>query len=703
MDKAPKMRAKHLMFSYFCNQKMPSNNPLLSSFDTLHGIPPFSKIDADHFLPAVISNIATAKKEIDAIVNQTDSPTFENTIAKLELTGALLSNTTSVLFNLNSAETNDKIQNVAMEVSPLLTEYSNDISQNEGLFNRVKAIYDNRSNLGLNAEQLMLLEKSYKGFVRNGSNLQGSHKDRYREVTKELAELTLKYGENLLAETNKYQLHVTDSNQLAGLTADAIEMAEKTAKTKGKTGWVFTLQAPSYIPFMENADNRALREQLYRAYMSKCVKGDDLDNQAIVKRVVALRLEMANLLGYKTYADYVLEERMAQNKDTTLTFLDDLLEKSWPKSKLEHQEVVDFAASVSYTKDIQRWDWAYLSEKLKKQKYDFDEELLKPYFPLINVVNGVFEVSKRLFGLSFVENKEIDTYHEDVTAYEVFDADGSFKAVFYTDYFPRDGKRGGAWMTNYRDQSGMEGHAHRPIVSIVCNFPPPTGSKPSLLSIDDVRTLFHEFGHALHSILSNVTYSSLAGTNVFWDFVELPSQIMENWVLEKECLDLFAKHYQTGEKIPVEYIDRIIVTSKFQAAYQTVRQISLGKLDMTWHSLDAASMPSDVVKFENDTLASTSLFPIVEGVCMSTQFGHIFAGGYAAGYYSYKWAEVLDADAFAAFKEGGIFNAEIGKSFMENILSKGGSSHPMELYVNFRGQKPDPKALLVRSGLVEVQ
>uniref|UniRef100_UPI00404A827E M3 family metallopeptidase n=1 Tax=Fulvivirga sp. TaxID=1931237 RepID=UPI00404A827E len=680
---------------------MPSENPFLAAFDTKHGIPPFSKINEEHFLPAVIANINTAKQEIDAIVNQEEAPTFENTIAKLEIAGTLLSNTTSVLFNLNSAETNDKIQKIAMEVSPLLSEYSNDISQNEGLFKRVRAIYERRNSLDLNAEQLMLLEKSYKGFVRNGSNLQGKEKDRYREVTRELSELALKYGENLLAETNKYILHVTSEADLAGLTDDVIEMAEKTAKAKGKTGWAFTLQAPSYIPFMENADNRVLREQLYRAYMSKCVKGDELDNQDIVKRVVALRLEMANLLGYATYADYVLEERMAQNKTATLTFLNDLLEKSWPKSKLEHQEVIDFAASIGYPEDIQRWDWAYLSEKLKKQKFDFDEELLKPYFPLNNVVNGVFEVAGRLFGLSFKENSDLDTYHEDVTAYEVFDANGGFKAVFYTDYFPREGKRGGAWMTNYRDQSGMKGHTNRPIVSIVCNFPPPTNSKPSLLSIDDVRTLFHEFGHALHSILSNVTYSSLAGTNVFWDFVELPSQIMENWVLEKECLDLFAKHYQTGEKIPVEYIDRIIASSKFQAAYQTVRQISLGKLDMTWHSLDAASMPSDVVKFENDTLASTSLFPLIDGVCMSTQFGHIFAGGYAAGYYSYKWAEVLDADAFAAFKEGGIFNVEIGKSFMDNILSKGGSSHPMDLYIKFRGQKPDPEALLIRSGLVE--
>lgn len=678
---------------------MIENNPLTRSFETPFGVPPFDHIQTEHFVPGIKDNIKAARLEIEAIANNEAAPTFENTIETLELAGDQLGLSTSVLFNLNSAETSDDIQKIAMELSPDLTAFQNDIMQDEQLFSRVKSVYNNREKLELATEQHTLLEKTYKGFVRSGADLDEKAKQRYREISTELAELTLKFGENVLAETNKYELLIEDEAKLAGLPQYAKEAAEHLAKAKDKKGWMFTLQAPSYIPFMEHSDNRELREKLFKAYMSKCVKGDDLDNQDNIRKIISLRSELAKLLGYESYATYVLEERMAKTVGGVEELQEELMTKSMDKAKEEVEEIKSFMRENGDDLDLQRWDWAYYSEKLKKKKYNVSDELLKPYFELDKCINGVFAVAEKLYGLSFKVNDGIPVYHKDVKAYEVYDESQKLMAIFYADFFPRAGKRGGAWMTNFREQRVADGMERRPIVSIVCNFTPPSGDTPSLLTFDEVNTLFHEFGHALHSILAEGCYSSIAGTNVFWDFVELPSQILENWLLEKECLDLFAEHYETGEAIPQELIDNLKNASKYHQAYQTMRQLSFGMLDMKWHTVERAEEVNDVQQFEQEALSQTDLFPKVEEACMSTQFSHIFAGGYGAGYYSYKWAEVLDADAFSYFKEKGIFNREVANSFRENILSKGGSEHPMELYKKFRGQEPSIEALLERSGL----
>ncbi|MEQ8712185.1 MAG: M3 family metallopeptidase [Cyclobacteriaceae bacterium] len=678
---------------------MTENNPLTIPFDTPFGVPPFDKIKTEHYVPGIKKNIGEAKLEIEAIANNEAAPTFTNTIEALELAGDQLGLSTSVLFNLNSAETSDEIQKIAMELSPELTAFQNDIMQNEALFSRVKSIYDESAQLDLTTEQRTLLEKTYKGFVRSGADLDARSKQRYREISTELAELTLKFGENVLAETNKYELLIEDEEDLAGLPKYAKDAAAHLAESKKKKGWMFTLQAPSYIPFMEHADNRDLRERLFKAYMSKCVKGDDLDNQNNIRKIISLRSEMANLLGYESYATYILEERMAKTVAGVEELQEELMVKSMGKAKEEVEEIKSFMRERGDDFELQRWDWAYYSEKLKKKKFNISDELLKPYFQLDKCINGVFAVAAKLYGLSFKFNTDIPVYHEDVKGYEVYDESNKLMAIFYADFFPREGKRGGAWMTNFREQRVADGHERRPVVSIVCNFTPPSGETPSLLTFDEVNTLFHEFGHALHSILAEGSYSSISGTNVYWDFVELPSQILENWLLEKECLDLFAEHYETGEPIPQELIDNIKSASKYHQAYQTMRQLSFGMLDMKWHTVDSLEEVKDVQKFEQEAFRQTDLFPPVAEACMSTQFSHIFAGGYGAGYYSYKWAEVLDADAFAYFKEKGIFNKEVAQSFRNNILSKGGSEHPMELYKRFRGKEPSIEALLERSGL----
>ncbi|MGB3465224.1 MAG: M3 family metallopeptidase [Cyclobacteriaceae bacterium] len=680
-------------------------NPLLVPFATPFSTPPFDQIKPDHFMPAIEETISRSKETIEAIADNKETPDFENTIEALEFSGDKLSVINSVLFNLNSAETSDELQKIVKEASPLFSEYNNQLFQNENLFARVKAVYEQKGNLDLNEEQSILLEDTYKSFVRNGANLDKDGKKRYSEISTQTAKLKLQFGENVLAETNDYELVIYHEDDLKGLPEFAISQAAQTATDSGKEGkWVFTLQAPSYIPFMENADNRELREKLFRAFSGRANRGNENDNNEIIRELVSLKAEKASLLGYKNYAAYVLEERMAGNPKKVYDFLDDLLDKAKPIAEKEVEEIRNFAKELDGIEDLQRWDWMYYSDKLKKKKFDIDDELLRPYFKLENVLEGVFLTVNKLYGLSFTINPDIPLYHEEVKAYEVKDKDGSHVAIFYADFHPRKGKRGGAWMTSYRSQKIVNGENIRPHISIVCNFTPSSKDKPSLLTFSEVTTLFHEFGHALHGMLANTVYPGLSGTNVFWDFVELPSQIFENWCYEKECLDLFARHYETDELIPQEYIDKIKASSTFQEAYKTVRQLSFGYLDMGWYSLssdEVAEKINDPALFEEEKMKSTDLFPKVSGSMMSTQFSHIFAGGYSAGYYSYKWAEVLDADAFSLFLEKGIFNEEVAESFKQTVLSKGGSVHPMTLYKSFRGREPEVDALLKRAGLVK--
>lgn len=677
----------------------PTSNPLNSEFNTPYNTAPFSKIKEDHFLTAITLQIDNAKKEIDAIVNQKEAPTFENTIEALDFSGEKLDRVTSLFFNLNSAETNDAIQKIAQEVSPLLSEFSNDVALNQALFKRVKTVYDMCEQLHLTTEQHTLLEKKYKSFERNGANLKEDEKQKLRDIDKELSQLKLKFGENVLAETNKFELLITNKEDLSGLPNSTIEAAEQLAEYKGKKGWLFTLDYPSYIPFMKYADNRKLRKTMALAFGSKGFKGDALDNQENVLKIAKLRYERAQLLGYKNHAHFVLEERMAETPEKVKDFLDELLEKAKPAAQKEFEELQQFAKDLDGIDQLQSWDSAYYSEKLRLKKYALDDEKLKPYFKLENVINGVFTIANRLYDLNFEEIHNIDKYHEDVLTYRVTDSQGELVSIFYADFFPRAGKRNGAWMTSYKPQFIKNNTNERPHVSIVCNFTKPTKSKPSLLTFNEVTTLFHEFGHALHGMLANTTYPGLSGTSVYWDFVELPSQVFENWCYEKEALELFARHYETGDLIPMELITKIKATSTFQEGMQTLRQISFGLLDMSWHAQDPSGI-KDVKAHELDAFKATQLFPENQETCMSTAFSHIFQGGYSSGYYSYKWAEVLDADAFELFIEEGIFNKKVAQKFKDHVLSKGGTDHPMTLYKRFRGQEPQPEALLRRAGLL---
>lgn len=679
---------------------MANNNPLLQQFETPFGVPPFADIQLEHYQPGITSLIDSLRDEINSISTNPDAPTFENTVVALERSGRALDQAAEIFFNLNSAETSDEMQALANEISPMLTEFGNEIMQNAELFERVKRVYDSQSELDLDKEDQMLLKKTYLSFVRSGANLNEDDKKKFRELSNEMAMSSLKFGENVLAETNAYELILENEDDLAGLPDGAKDAAALTAEQKGHAGkWLITLQAPSFLPFMEYAENRELREKLYKAYMSKAFKGDDRDNQDLVKKIVKLRYEMAQLLGYDTYADYILEERMAEKPDTVIDFLNDLLDKALPKAKQEVDEIKAYIKQSGDDIELERWDWAFYSQKLKNEKYQLDDEMLRPYFQLEKAIDGIFEVANKLYGLTFKKNNDIPVYHEDVQAYEVIDESGKHISVFYADFFPRAGKRGGAWMTSYRGQWKTD-IDHRPVVSIVCNFTPATDKKPSLLTYNEVETLFHEFGHALHGMLADGKYNSLSGTSVYWDFVELPSQILENWLMEKECLDLFASHYESGEAIPQDLIDKIKASSNYHEAYQTVRQISFGLMDMAWHSLTSENIEvEDVAGFEQKAMKKTELFNPIPGVCMSTQFSHIFQGGYAAGYYSYKWAEVLDADAFSVFKTKGLFDKATASSFKDNILSRGGSEHPKVLYKRFRGQEPTVDALLERSGL----
>jgi len=675
------------------------SNPLLSSFTGPFHTAPFPEISTAHFQPAFLAAIEDAKKEIE-VIKVESLPTFENTVEALEKSGKHLGILSALFFNLNSAETNAELQALAREISPLLTAHANDVLLDKELFQRIAQIYGEKENLSLTAEQSTLLEKTYKSFVRNGAQLREEDAETLRKIDQELAQLSLQFGEHVLAETNRFLHLVKQKSELEGLPSGALEAAAQLAEEKGHPdSWAFSLDYPSYIPVMTYAKNRDLRKTLFMAFNTKCAKGDELDNQDLIKQLVTLRHRRAQLLGYESHAQFTLEERMAKSPSTVFEFLHSLLEKAKPKAKLDVQEVAALAKELDQLETLEKWDFAYYSELLKKEKYAFDEEELRPYFSLENVISGGFATASRLFGLRFVPNSAIPVYHPEVTAYEVYDRENRFLSVFYTDFFPRPGKRNGAWMTSFRGQYKVNDTDHRPQVSIVCNFTKPTKTSPSLLTFNEVTTLFHEFGHALHGMLARGTYESLSGTSVFWDFVELPSQIFENWCYEKECLDLFARHYQSGETIPSELVEKIKKAANFQQGYLTLRQLSFSLLDMAYHSQDPSQI-KDIKSLEKEVLKATELLPSIESTRISTSFSHIFQGGYSSGYYSYKWAEVLDADAFELFQEKGVFDSNTAISFEKNILSAGGTEHPSLLYARFRGREPKPDALLKRSGLV---
>lgn len=678
-----------------------AQNPFFENIHTPHGTVPFDRISVEHYAPAIRRGIECQNEEIDAIVRNPQPADFHNTILALEKSGQLLHRVEVVFDNLLSAETNDAMQELAKELMPLLSEHANNITLNERLFERVKTAYEHRNDEPLTAEQRKLTEDTYEGFVRSGANLQGADKEQYRELSRQLSLLTLQFSENNLKETNDYQLVLTDEAQLKGLPQSAIDAAAETAREKQQEGWVFTLHAPSYVPFLTYAADRNLRKEIYMAYNTKCTHANACNNLDIVKQLVNTRLALAQLLGYKDYATYKLERRMAQNSANVYHLLNQLLEAYKPTAQKEYAEVQALAREeqgADFT--LMPWDWSYYSQKLKDRKFSLNDEMLRPYFELENVKKGVFGLATRLYGITFRKNPDIPVYHKDVEAFDVFDKDGSFLAVLYTDFHPREGKRSGAWMTSYKEQCIDEktGENSRPHVSLVMNFTKPTQDKPALLTFGEVETFLHEFGHSLHGMFANTTYASLSGTNVYWDFVELPSQFMENFAVEKEFLHTFARHYQTGELIPDELVQRIVDSRNFNAAYACLRQVSFGLLDMAWYTR-TTPFEGDVMAYEKQAWARAQVLPSVEGTCMSTQFSHIFAGGYSAGYYSYKWAEVLDADAFSLFKQKGIFNREVAESFRENILSKGGTEHPITLYKRFRGQEPTIDALLIRNGI----
>lgn len=671
------------------------SNPLLAAWDTPHETPPFSEIKLSDYEPAFDAAIACSRAEVEAIVKNPKKPTFGNTIVALERQGELLNRISGLFFNLLEADSSDEMQEIAQRVQPKLTELSNDISLDPELFARVKYVYEHPGRL--KKEDKKLLENTYKGFARSGAALSDADKELYRQYSSELSALTLQFGQNALAATNAFTLNITDPKVVAELPAFVKEGMAAEAKARGEKGWTVTLQYPSYLPFMTYSSNRALKEKLWRASGSKAL-GGEFDNTEIVKKIVNTRLKMANLLGYKCYADYVLENRMAENTKTVNDFLAELLAETKSYADADYRMVADYAASLGFEGELMPWDWAYYTEKYKDEKYALNDELVKPYLKLENVKKGVFMLANKLYGLNFTPNEKIAVYHPDVTAYDVTDADGRFMAVLYLDFFPRASKRSGAWMTEFRGTKIEDGKETRPLVSLVMNFTKPTETTPSLLTFDEMETFLHEFGHALHGMLGEGKYESLTGTSVYRDFVELPSQIMENWATEKEFLDLWAVHYETGEPIPAEIVDRIVAAQNYLAAYANVRQLSFGMTDMAWHTL-TEPFDGDVEQFEVASMAPTQVMPVIAGTAMAPSFGHIFSGGYAAGYYGYKWAEVLEADAFSLFKEKGIFSREVASSFRDNILSKGGTEHPMKLYERFRGHKPETKALIEKMGL----
>lgn len=679
-----------------CNMK----NPLLVESSAPFGAPQFDKIENEHYLPAFEAGIAEAKAEIDAIVANEEEPTFENTIEAMEVSGQTLDRVAGIFYNLMEANTNDEMQQIAEQLSPMLTEYSMYVSLNAPLFERVKAVYEKRDELGLDQDQMKLLENNYKSFVRGGANLSDEDKELYSKWSEELSLATLQFSKNVLAATNAYVLNVTDSADLAGLPEYVKVMGAETAAEKGLEGWAFTLDYPSFGPFMKYSSVSDLRRQMWTAYNTRAIGGEN-DNTDIVKKIVDLRIKIANILGYETYADYALEERMAKNKTTVNDFIKDLLEPSLEYAKKDVAAVLAYARKNGFEgKELMPWDFSYWSEKYQEAEYSLSAEELKPYFQLESCIDAVFGLATRLYGITFEELDDVPVYHEDVKVYEVKDNDGEHLALFYADFFPRASKRGGAWMTEFRGQSVRDGVEYRPFISIVCNFTKPTADAPSLITHDELTTFLHEFGHALHGMFAEGRYGSLTGTNVSRDFVELPSQIMENWAFEPEYLNSFAKHYQTGEPIPAELIEKIVAAKNYLAGYGQVRQLHYGYLDMAWHSL--TELPAEgTVEFEKKVLAPYAVMPSVEGSAFSTSFSHIFSGGYSAGYYSYKWAEVLEADAFSLFKEKGIFNTDVAASFRENILSKGGAEDAAVIYRNFRGHDPEPQALMEKLGLTK--
>lgn len=684
------------------NMIQAESNPLLGKWSTPHGTVPFDQIKVEHYEPAFKEGIASLKREVDVIADNGDAPTFENTIVALERSGQLLSRVSGAFFNVLSADASDAMMEVSQRVSPELTESSNYIYLNDKLFARVKAVYDQRASLGLDKEDAKLLEETYRAFKEQGATLSKEDKERYRELSTEMSLLSLQFDQNALKDQNRYELLLTDEKEVAGLPESIREAASQLAKERGKEGWLFTLDAPSYVPFMRYADDRTLREKLYRAYMSIGNKGDEYDNKEIVRKLVNDRLALAQLMGYKDYAEMELSHKMAKSSENVYNLLNQLLAAYKPVAINEYNAVQGFAIGMEQENiAIQPWDWSYYSEKLKDIRFKVNDEMTRPYFQLDSVKKGVFGLATRLYGITFKENVDIPVYNKEVQAYEVYDEEGKFLAVLYTDFFPREGKQSGAWMngikSQYHDEKGKDS---RPHIIIVMNFTRPTETKPSLLTFDEVETLLHEFGHALHGIFADGKYASLSGTNVYQDFVELPSQIMENWLTEKEYLDQIAVHYQTGERIPQDLVQKLIDAANFNAGYMCCRQVSFGLLDMAWHTL-TQPFTGDVIAFEKAAWEPAVVVPDVPGTCMSTSFGHLFAGGYAAGYYGYKWAEVLDADAFSLFKERGIFNREVAKSFHDNILSKGGTEDPDVLYKRFRGQEPTIDALLKRNGITK--
>ena len=676
-----------------------NTNPFLTAYHTPFETIPFHLIKTEHFEPAIEEGMKVHNQEVDAIIHCPDEPTFHNTIVALEKSGSLLDRVSIVFGNLLSAETSDELEAIAERVMPRLSEHSNNISLNEKLFARIKQVYDETDKEALTPEERMLLQNTYNGFIRSGANLAPEQKERFRQLSAELSVLTLKFSQNNLKETNRYELLLTPE-QTDGLPQSALDAYAQAAKDKNKDGYLVTLHAPSFVPFMKYSTHRALRQQLYMAYNTQCTHEDEFNNLEIVQKLVNLRLERAQLLGFDTVADYVLSRRMAENSTNVYKLLNELLEAYTPTAHQEVEEVKNLAKELEGEDfELMPWDWAYYSEKLKEKKFNLNEEELRPYFELKNVIQGVFGLATRLYGITFEENPNIPVYHPDVKAYEVHDKDGSFLAVLYTDFHPRASKRSGAWMTSYKEQWKDEKGNSRPHVSVTMNFTKPSEDKPALLTFSEVNTFLHEFGHALHGMFANTTYQSMSGTNVYWDFVELPSQIMENFAIEKDFLNTFAKHYQTGENIPEEMIQRIVDASNFNVAYACLRQLSFGLLDMAWYTR-TEQFEGDVRSYEKKAWEKAQVLPGIEETCMTVQFSHIMAGGYAAGYYSYKWAEVLDADAFSLFQEKGIFDAATANSFRENVLSKGGTEHPMVLYKRFRGQEPSIDALLKRNGII---
>lgn len=676
-----------------------AQNPFFSAYKTPYDTPPFNKIKNEHYEPAIEKGIAEHQAEINKIVMIRAVPTFENTIVPLEESGKLLSRVTSVFFNLLSSESNDEMMEIAQRIQPKLSEHSNSITLNEGLFQKVKAVYDKRLESNLTPEQIRLVEKTYRGFENSGATLVGKDRDTYKELSTKLSQLTLDFGQNALKESNKFEMLLTDEADLAGLPQMVKDAATAKAKAKGKEGYIFDLSAPSYIAFMKYSTRRDLRQKLYMAYNTKCVAGGEFDNQENVKEIAKTRMQIANLLGYPDYATYTLRNKMAKDKEHVYGLLDDLFSAYAQAAREDVKMVEGFAVGMEGKAiDLQPWDWSFYSEKLKDAKYSVSDELVRPYFELENVKKGVFGLATDLYGITFKKNTKIQVYHPEVEAFDVLDENGNFLAVLYTDFHPREGKRQGAWMSEFKGQYVEKGKDSRPFVTIVMNFTRPTETEPALLTFDEVETFLHEFGHALHGMLTKCTYETLSGTNVLHDFVELPSQIMENWLTEKEYLDKFAVHYKTGEKIPADLVKKLVDAANYNAGYLCYRQLSFGYLDMAWHTLEQP-YTGDVISFERKAMDKTALLPVVEGTNMSTSFSHIFAGGYAAGYYGYKWAEVLDADAFALFKQTGIFNKDTARSFRENILEKGNTEEPMTLYVKFRGQEPTVNALLERNGI----